>query len=157
MLWKHGQCRKLSYQKLLKGGFFFFGHLYSFVLKEKYVKKRFLALIFVFAPILAFGDTVNNSGISSQEKLCRSYLNTAKNIMTARQSGKTLTRALQEIDFVNAKEKKAGTFNQKAADIFQNMVIDAYEKPKFSTREYQVEEINEFSEKYYIHCKKNMF
>lgn len=115
------------------------------------MKKRLLALVCVFTPIFAFGD----SGISAQEKMCRSDMNTAKNIMTARQAGKTLAKVLQEIDAVNAKEKKAGTFNQYAADHFQDMVIDAYDQPKFSDREYQVDEINEFSEKYYIKCKRN--
>ena len=45
-----------------------------------------------------------------------------------------------------------GDMSKKEYDLIKMILRDAYSKPKFSTKEYQDESINEYSAKYYLAC-----
>ena len=67
--------------------------------------------------------------------------------MDARQVGVPIDRSL-EIARNVAKD------NEFFLKISKQLVIDAYDQPKFATEKYRNEQVNEFAAKHYIACVK---
>ncbi|RXS99014.1 hypothetical protein [Acinetobacter junii] len=81
------------------------------------------------------------------EAYCKATLSMAKSIMDARQVGVPIDRSLEIAGNV-AKD------NEFFLKISKQLVIDAYEQPKFATEKYRNEQVNEFAAKHYISCVK---
>lgn len=79
---------------------------------------------------------------------CDDFSTLAHNIMEARQSGVPMkaTMGVAEDSGMSDSLKK----------LIRNMVISAYEKPRFSTEKMQAREISEFENEYYLACVKSL-
>ena len=117
---------------------------------------KWFLIVLGLVPTLAFSEVQNDPNLSAQENFCRSRLDSAKNIMILRQTGKPLKDFLYAMDQTNKEERRQGKFDQEVADDYQSIVLAAYERPKFETTKYQLQEVNEFSQKYYLFCKKHI-
>lgn len=82
--------------------------------------------------------------MAEEKNLCEEYGSTAELIMQKRQSGVDISQML----------KIANSLNKKSQDVFKNMIIDAYDRPEYSSSKYRNEEIKKFKERYYIACLK---
>jgi hypothetical protein len=77
----------------------------------------------------------------STKEICNQVSSLAKSIMSARQHGVSMSKAMEL------------SSNNKLAESF---VIDAYSKSSFSTEEYQGKTIREFADEAYLSCIKTL-
>lgn len=91
----------------------------------------------------------NNDG--ADESGCRSLMQMATNIMEMRQKGTSLDVTLRGIDIL-AKETK----NPNIVKPLRQITMDAYSQKKYSSKEIQEQEVNEFAAKYYLNCMKGL-
>lgn len=85
---------------------------------------------------------------AEQEAKCLNAMAIAQATMSVRQKGLPLIEALQNLD----KMYESKEISQKEYDLAKMILRDAYSKPKFSTKKYQDDSINEYSAKYYLAC-----
>jgi antitoxin component YwqK of YwqJK toxin-antitoxin module/dsDNA-binding SOS-regulon protein len=78
------------------------------------------------------------STVDNKNSTCESYSNLAKSVMTARQSGVAMSEVMNTI----------------SSEITKQLAIAAYEKPRFSSKEYQKKSIEDFRDKVYLDCVK---
>ena len=71
----------------------------------------------------------------------------AKLVMENRQLGAPLSLMMDAATDSN---------NEKERRVLEKMTIEAYETPKYSSKEMINEEVNEFQNKYYLNCFKAM-
>jgi len=98
--------------------------------------KRYLLAILILLSI----PTVSFAGEKWEEK-CAVISNLAYVIMEARQNGAPMQKIM---------EKVVGT------KIYERMVFEAYETPRFNTEEYQTDAENDFRDRWYLLCSKNL-
>lgn len=93
--------------------------------------------------------TVNNSKKMYSEgewlSICKSTAGAANAIMSSRQKGVAMTEMM---------DKVVGTAEPAIKDIIKAFVIDAYNKPRFDTPEYQQKSILDFENYAYLTCIK---
>lgn len=87
----------------------------------------------------------------SNTELCKMVTLTAQTIMEGRQYGMPILEQLQNNDNAYKKAKDKPSYN-----LINSIIMAAYEKPQYSTEEYQKREINNFAANYYIECMKNI-
>jgi len=73
-------------------------------------------------------------------KQCRSFADFAEVLMQGRQSGVSMTTAMGEGE----------------SELISQLVVRAYEKPRYSTAEMQRKEVEDFKNDVYLECVKNM-
>ncbi len=100
------------------------------------MKKIILAVLLMTA--------ASTSQAATDHETCVAVQGIAKAVMKNRQTG-------VGIDSVMGIANNAGKLKPLITDI----VITAYDSPKFSTSDYQEEAITEFGNSYYIDCIKN--
>ena len=84
------------------------------------------------------------------DDLCTDVANYAEKIMTYRQTGKSIIQAMQEIPSMDRED-----LPQDAKETFKkDAIIEAYEKPFFSSAEYKKRAIVNFMNEYYIDCSQ---
>ena len=106
--------------------------------------KKILTLCFL---IISFNSSAKEV-TKDQEANCLGTMAMAEAAMTVRQNGLPLLDALQN----NEKMLTNGNATKKEISLMKIILRDAYSKPKYSTKEYQRESINEYSSKYYLAC-----
>ncbi|MCG9482112.1 hypothetical protein MCL30_10020 [Acinetobacter pittii] len=79
-----------------------------------------------------------------KENFCRGIYDYAEMVMTNRQNGVSIKVMFDSLD------KTSASVNQKKLN--KKYILDAYERPKYSTKEKQREEINEFSKDKFMSC-----
>lgn len=82
-----------------------------------------------------------------KEEYCKAVLSMSKTIMDGRQAGIPIDRSLE---LANKITKDNEFFNK----ITKQLVIDAYDQPRFSTNRYKKEQLDDFAAKHYISCMK---
>lgn len=98
--------------------------------------------------VLVGSANANASSSEDQEEKCLNAMAMAKAAMSIRQQGLPLSDALKNIQ----QSHQNGDMSKKEYDLIKMILRDAYSKPKFLTKEYQDESINEYSAKYYLAC-----
>jgi hypothetical protein len=81
--------------------------------------------------------------------MCASASETAKILMEIRQAGKYPLPAVIK----NLRETTSD--HPEAFQIFTRMARDAYDSPRYATREYRQQAINEFENKYMVACLRD--
>lgn len=82
----------------------------------------------------------------SWRELCSSYSDLSEKIMTNRQSGVAMSKMMSTVD------------GQKDAmsKVIEEIIIEAYEKPRYSTERMQKRTIEDFRNSIYLTCAKEM-
>lgn len=114
------------------------------------VMKKVLLLALIGWSVVFSISVSAKSPVSDEEheQNCRNLMGIAENIMTAKQNGIPLSKLL---DINNQVLKKNP--NEKALhDITNKVIRDAYKQPSYSTPSIKLEQLNEFSAKYYLSC-----
>lgn len=99
------------------------------------MKRLFLIGALLFTPI------VSNSKTNKMN--CSDIHEVATNIMKGRQSGIDITKFADIVAETNGE-----------GGVMELLLMDAYEQPKFSSQEYQLDAIKEFANKWYVACYK---
>lgn len=110
--------------------------------------KKILGLCLVF---LIYSANATANVKDDQEEMCLEAMAMAQAAMSVRQDGLPLHEALQNI---NQLYRDDG-ISKREYDLVKMILRDAYSKPKFSTKEYQNEAVNEYSSKYYLACMES--
>lgn len=106
--------------------------------------KKLLLLCILSASFNSYSKEVTKA----QEANCINAMAMAEAAMTVRQSGLPLLIALKN----NEKMLANGDATKEEFSLMKIILRDVYSKPKYSTKEYQEESINEYSAKYYLAC-----
>lgn len=85
---------------------------------------------------------------NKKQSFCRGIYDYAEMVMTNRQDGVSIKVMFDSL------EKTSTSESQKK--LSKKYILDAYERPKYSTKEKQREEINEFSKDKFIGCINNL-
>ena len=85
---------------------------------------------------------------SIDDSVCRSVMELSRQMMTNRQVGVPVTDMMDV--FVNDPNTDA-----KHKNLMMEIVMRAYDAPKYSTAEYQEEAADEFANGYYLDCMKS--
>jgi len=88
-----------------------------------------------------------SSAFSQSQSLCESVEKIARGIMTKRQNGESMSAIMRTADSVES---------EVLQNLSRSMIIDAYETPRFHTKEYKNNVIGDFADKYYLACVKGM-
>jgi hypothetical protein len=105
------------------------------------MKALLLPIIFAFSTAINAETKANNE---VEEATCLLIGQLAKGIMTARQSGTPMSKV------INLLGGEASTIN----DLARQLIIDAYEQPRFSGDKYQQRAITEFENEAMVMCYK---
>lgn len=97
-----------------------------------------ILMIIISFPVMAQSD----------HEFCSINALNAEFIMTARQSGMAANDLYDKYDRI----KENFEVPDKAMAFVQTLILEAYNKPRFGTREYIEKEITEFKNKAYITC-----
>lgn len=81
---------------------------------------------------------------------CAAVSGIAEQVMLARQGGTPMRNVTEMIEAMIAETDQP----PGAAKILRGMVIKAYDQPKFATYDYQTGSAVEFSNEYFLGCKK---
>ena len=101
------------------------------------MKAPFLLIpIFVICPLLSAGESI---------EICDSYGGVAEAVMEQRQRNAPLTEVMKAAEYVYG----------QPLDYLQQIVVDAYEQPRFNTKENQSQAVLEFRRKIEIACIKS--
>lgn len=84
----------------------------------------------------------------NQEANCLKAMAMAKAAMTVRQNGLPLSNAIENNEAMLAN----GNATKEESMLMKKILRDAYSKPKYSTKDYKQESVNEFSANYYLAC-----
>jgi hypothetical protein len=99
--------------------------------------------------LLSLAICFSSGSFAESEDVCKSLSGLSKQIMEIRQyNNPPIT------DFLAIYENNAN-YNDSAVEITKGLIIDAYDKPRFTTKKYQTESIKNFSNKVYITCIKS--
>ena len=86
------------------------------------------------------------------DSICESLIEMSENIMRNRLNGVPITNSLEAVNSI-----KDGTpANEAVSNLAKQIVIEAYERPSFSTESYKNDAIREFGAKQYLTCIKAM-
>ena len=107
----------------------------------------FAAMILVVAPMPAFSAGPPDSG---DREVCASWASLARSIMFARQRGAPIDKAMKVFDDL-ADDSIADKMNQERK---RNLVIFAYDLPRFYSDEMQRRAITDFGNDVYLACIK---
>lgn len=107
--------------------------------------------LLLFIPALCL--VVSNSAYANIdiEKYCFSATQLARVIMTSRQSGVPIERALALRDAVFDDHK-----DESLRQVHTEIILEAYEVPMYSTEAYKQSEIDEFAAFNYVTCIQSM-
>lgn len=105
--------------------------------------KNLIIAAMLFVPTIAFSEEQP----ASKEIVCNSLGALAKVVMENRQMGVPLSKMLE----VPAKMQE-----ESLANITTAIILEAYDSPKFSGKQYQQEAAEEFSNKVVLECWKNL-
>lgn len=103
--------------------------------------KILAGILFILLAVNASQAATKAEKVSPRDIVCPSILEVAKSVMTARQSGTSVTAIM---DVINKSDTKKDTMKE--------MVYNAYSEPLYHSEEYQQSAITEFSNQYYITC-----
>lgn len=106
--------------------------------------KKILLISLLFISFNSYSKEVT----ASQESNCLNAMAMAEAAMTLRQSGASLSSTLER----NEKMITTGDATIEESSLMKLILRDAYSKPKYTTKEYQKESINEYAAKYYLAC-----
>jgi len=81
----------------------------------------------------------------ASDDICGKYSELSESIMSARQAG---------VPAVKMIETQIETDNVAFFNLYKELVIEAYEWPRYSFEDLQQESINDFKNKIYIECLK---
>lgn len=86
------------------------------------------------------------------DSVCESVIEISESIMRNRLNGVSIANSLEAVNSV-----KDGTpANEAVSNLAKQIVIEAYERPDFSTESYKDDAIREFGAKQYLTCIKAM-
>lgn len=91
-----------------------------------------------------FGVLLSSQVVFADDSACNSLAALAKSIMSSRQAGVPMTRAIELIS----------TDNKQVADVSRKLVIAAYEEPAWGSKAMQEKATTEFQNKIYLPCIK---
>lgn len=84
------------------------------------------------------------------DSVCESVIEMSENIMRNRLNGVSIAKSLEAVNSI-----KDGTpANEAVSNLAKQIVIEAYERPSFSTESYKNDAIREFGAKQYLTCIK---
>lgn len=84
------------------------------------------------------------------DSICESLIEMSENIMRNRLNGVPITNSLEAVNSI-----KDGTpANDAVSNLAKQIVIEAYERPSFSTESYKDDAIREFGARQYLACIK---
>lgn len=92
-------------------------------------------------------EELNNK---SSDSICESLIEMSENIMRNRLNGVPIANSLEAVNSI-----KDGTpANDAVSNLAKQIVIEAYERPSFSTESYKDDAIREFGARQYLACIK---
>lgn len=84
------------------------------------------------------------------DSVCESVIEMSENIMRNRLNGVSIAKSLEAVNSI-----KDGTpANEAVSNLAKQIVIEAYERPSFSTESYKNDAIREFGAKQYLTCMR---
>lgn len=111
------------------------------------MNKRIL-IVGVISTTMALPMYAQASESDIDDSVCRSVMELSKTVMEGRQVGVPVTDTMDV--FVNDSDIDA-----KHKTLMMDIIIRAYDAPKYSTVEYQKEAADEFANSYYLDCMKS--
>ena len=99
------------------------------------MKKTILTAVIVMTASITYAS----------DDICGKYSELAESIMSARQTGVPAVKLIE----TQMDNENAAFFN-----LYKNLVIEAYEYPRYSFKDLQQESINDFKNDIYIECLK---
>jgi len=94
--------------------------------------------------IIAFSFIATSVYADDWRKTCDSYGELAESIMSGRQSGTSMAKMMKVIG------------DNEGSDLFEKLIIAAYDSPRYSTEGMQKRSIEEFRDEVYLECAKAM-
>lgn len=107
------------------------------------MKKVFITIMVVCALSLSVFGTPQNTNAAS----CESIESLTRSIMRARQVGVSMVKVITSI-------KKSG-MGEGSKIAVKRIIIDAYDTPRYNSREYRQNAVDEFANRYYKRCVKS--
>jgi len=98
----------------------------------------------VLLTIIAFSFIATSAYADDWRKTCDSYGGLAETIMSGRQSGTSMAKMMKVLN------------NDEGSELFEKLIIAAYDRPRYSTEQMQKRSIEEFRDKMYLECAKAM-
>lgn len=99
----------------------------------------------IFLLMTVLGSNVH---AATKQELCSAINQLAGSIMTSRQNGVPMEKAMTAMNSVS-------TTDGKVQETINNMVMDAYQRPYYSSKELQQREVVEFQNRWYMQCLKS--
>lgn len=108
---------------------------------------KLLLIGFLSTPGVGFGETT----AQNPDDVCSSISQLAQHIMTARQNGAPMSEMMGIVSKFKIDDKRTQAVG---LDILREMVISAYDAPRFSGAKYQARQIQDFRDATYLACVK---
>lgn len=108
------------------------------------------AILLSFALILP-ADAQTNPRIER----CGMLETAARATMTARQTGKSMLEVRRSSEKLRAESGMDPELSRLMGNLMDALLIDAYERPRFSSDESQQRAIEDFANTYYLQCFKD--
>ena len=111
------------------------------------MKKWKVLIMVLLCVVLSMVSIANAGGSKDAAEKAEIISDIAKTIMSARQAGVPMSKLMK----LNHNEKASYA---EISDILDEITIDAYEVPRFSTEEYKQKAITDFQNKWYLRVVK---
>ena len=105
--------------------------------------KNLIIAAMMFVPTITFAEEQK----MTPAQTCGLVANLSKSIMDNRQIGVPLVDMIDVPDNIEI---------EALANIVREIILEAYDRPKFSTKEYQIEAAEEFSNEVLLSCLKSL-
>lgn len=92
-------------------------------------------------------------GAHSEDLSCNNNFNVAESIMEHRQAGDSIADQYKVLNFIR-KEAKGKQGYDSHLRTYEDMILKAYEIPKYSSEDYKKEAINDFANNWFLICKR---
>lgn len=105
--------------------------------------KNLIIAAMMFVPTITFAEEQK----MTPEQTCGLVANLSKSIMDNRQIGVPLVDMIGIPDNIEV---------EALANIVRDIILEAYDRPKYSSKEYQLEAAEEFSNEVMLECMKEL-
>lgn len=108
---------------------------------------KLATLMVLFIPAITIAATNRPISDNARENDCQMYSEIANNIMKRKQSGYTVSKALEDNDLSFKKNKDEGMHR-----VVGMIISDAYTQPNYDNASINSLKLKEFTKKYYLGC-----
>jgi len=98
----------------------------------------------ILLTIITFSFTATSVYADDWRKTCDSYSELAETTMNGRQSGTPMAKMMKVLS------------NDEGSELFEKLIIAAYDSTRYSTERMQQRSIEEFRDEKYLECAKAM-